>query len=85
MEVPHGRYVINLLLAVDQLINALIGGYCDESLSARAYRWDVDGKRSWPKKIINMMFFWMRDHCYSAYHCEQELRHLPPEYREKKA
>ena len=70
-------------LGIDQLINALLGGYPDESLSARAYRWDRDGKRSWPKKIINLIFFWMNDHCRSAYHCEQELRHMPLEYREK--
>lgn len=79
MTYPH-----KIGLALDQLLNAILGGYPDESLSARAYRWDVDGKRSWPKKIINAMFFWQRDHCYSAYHCEQELRHMPPEYRGKK-
>ena len=80
MKYPH-----KVGLALDQLLNAVLGGYPDESLSARAYRWDRDGKRSWPKKVINAMFFRMRDHCYSAYHCEQELRHLPPEYRERKA
>ena len=79
------KYQHKLFLAFDQLLNAALGGYPDESLSARAFRWDRDGKRKWPKKIINAMFFWMRDHCYSAYHCEQELRHFPPEYREKKA
>lgn len=78
------KYQHKIFLALDQLLNAILGGYPDESLSARAYRWDVDGKRSWPKKIINAMFFWQRDHCYSAYHCEQELRHMPPEYRGKK-
>ena len=78
------KYQHKIFLALDQLLNAILGGYPDESLSARAYRWDVDGKRSWPKRVINAMFFWQRDHCYSAYHCEQELRHLPPEYRGKK-
>ena len=80
MKYPH-----KVGLALDQLLNAILGGYPDESLSARAFRWDRDGKRSWPKKVINAMFFWMRDHCKSAYHCEQELRHFPPEYRERKA
>lgn len=44
-------------LALDQLLNALMGGMPDESVSARAYRWDRDGKRSWPKKFINGLFF----------------------------
>ena len=79
MKYPH-----KIGLALDQLLNAVLGGYPDESLSARAYRWDRDGKRRWPKRIINLIFFWMRDHCYSAYHCEQELRHMPPEYRDGK-
>lgn len=80
MKYPH-----KVGLALDQLLNAILGGYPDESLSARAYRWDRDGKRKWPCRIINALFFWMKNHCKSAYHCEQELRHLPPEYRERKA
>lgn len=78
------KYYHKVGLALDQLLNAILGGYPDESLSARAYRWDRDGKRKWPKKIINLIFCWMRDHCYSAWHCEKELRHMPPEYREGK-
>ena len=31
-------YVINLLCAFDQLLNALLGGFCDESLSSHSYR-----------------------------------------------
>jgi hypothetical protein len=77
------KYQHKLFLALDQLLNAIIGGYPDESLSARAFRWHRDGKRSYPYSIINAMFFWMKDHCRSAYHCEQELRHLPPEYRDR--
>ena len=32
-------YLLRLLIALDQLANALIGGHPDETLSARAYRW----------------------------------------------
>ena len=77
------KYCHKVGLGLDQLLNAIIGGYPDESLSARAYRWHRDGKRSWPKRCINAMFFWMKDHCKSAYKCEVELRHMPPEYRDK--
>lgn len=81
MEIPRGQYIKNVLIAIDQLFNAVIGGYCDESLSSRAYRWDNDGVRSWPKKVINALFFWQKDHCLSAYTNEREGRQLPPELR----
>ena len=81
MEIPRGQYIKNVLIAIDQLFNAVIGGYCDESLSSRAWRWDNDGVRSWPKKVINALFFWQKDHCLSAYTNEREGRQLPPELR----
>lgn len=75
------NYPRNLATALDQLLNALLGGYCDESLSARAYRWRRDGKSGVPAAIINIVFFWQKDHCFSAYGNEQARRQLPPEYR----
>lgn len=36
-------YGKNLLIAVDQLVNTLTGGWPDETLSSRAYRMAVDG------------------------------------------
>ena len=77
-------YPRKVCIALDQLINALIGGYPDESLSARAYRWRRDGKTGIPAFLINMLFFWQRDHVWGAYHNEQERRQLPPEYRKGK-
>ena len=78
------RYFRHLATALDQLLNALLGGYCDESLSARAYRWRRDGKRQWAAQTINALFFWQKDHCFSAYGNEQARRQLPPEYRKGK-
>ena len=70
-----------VLIAVDQLVNALLAGWPDETLSSRAWRWEQNGVRSWPKKVINAMFFWQKDHCLSAYTNEREGRQLPPELR----
>lgn len=70
-----------VLIAIDQLVNALLAGWPDETLSSRAYRWDNDGVRSWPKKVINALFFWEKNHCLSAYTNEREGRQLPPELR----
>lgn len=74
-------YGKNLLIAVDQLINSVIGGYCDETLSSRAWRWEKDGVRSWPRRIIDRLFFWEKQHCYQSYISEREGRQLPPELR----
>lgn len=77
------NYPRNLATALDQLINVLLGGWPDETLSARAYRWRRDGKRKWPAAAINAIFFWQKDHVFSAYGNEAQRRQLPPEYRDK--
>lgn len=74
-------YSKNLLIAIDQLINAVIGGYCDETLSSRAWRWEKDGVRSWPCRLIDSLFFWEKQHCYQSYISEREGRQFPPELR----
>lgn len=74
-------YSKKVLIAIDQLLNAFIGGWPDETLSSRAYRWEKDGKRSWTRKLIDVMFFWEEEHCYASYISEREGRQLPPELR----
>ena len=74
-------YIKNLLIAVDQLLNALIGGWCDESLSSHAYRMDVEQGKGWVKKVIDTLLFFDEDHCHQSYLSEIERRHLPPNMR----
>jgi hypothetical protein len=75
------RYLLNVGIAVDQLINAIAGGSPDETISAAAYRnrWKSHG---WwlTYKLINGLFFWQHDHCQSSYNAEIERKHLPEEY-----
>ena len=78
MKHPDG---FQILVAVDQLANTMLGGMADETLSARAWRHHLDGSRDWPRAIIDALFFWQADHCRSAYESEVERRQLPPEYR----
>lgn len=68
-------YLRNLLIAIDQLANALIGGSCDETLSARAER-----QRLFIRHVINAIFF-DRNHCFDSYHAERLRTQLPEEYR----
>lgn len=75
-------YGVAFLIALDQLLNAALAGFPDETLSARAYRCGVLDKT--PKKrwrfmhtLINCLFFWQPFHCAQAYQSEQERKHSP--------
>lgn len=72
------------LIAVDQLINTLLGGWPDETLSSRCWRWEQAGIRAWPRKLVDGLFFWQREHCKSSYESEREGRQSPPELRHAK-
>ena len=73
--------VWNVLIALTQLVNALLGGWPDESTSARAHR--QQHKRRWrvTRRVVNAVFWWEPDHCQAAYFAEKARRHLPPELR----
>lgn len=81
------RYGKKVLIAHDQLFNALLGGWPDETLSSRAYRWRRNGTRAWPCRLIDGLFFWDRERATGRRHCElsylSEVRRmqLPPEFR----
>ena len=74
-------YCKAVLIAADQLVNALLAGWPDETLSSRAWRWEKDGVRSWPRRVIDRLFFWEKNHCYQSYISERDGRQLPPELR----
>ena len=77
-EYGYGKCVA---IAVDQLFNTLFNGWPDETLSSRAYRMDRDGVRHWPRKLIDDIFFWQKEHCKGAYESERKGRQRPPELR----
>lgn len=68
------EYLLNLALAFDQLLNAVLRGDPDESLSSRAHRMRTKGQRywGWTANAIDLLFFWQRNpgHCERAYHNE---------------
>lgn len=72
-----------ILVAIDQLINALLQGHCDETLSSRAWRMAV--KRQpywwWLQRFIDGLFFWQDGHCRNSYNAERVRSQLPPEFR----
>lgn len=76
-------YVIQVLVAFDQLANALLLGSADETLSSRAYRAEykdlIFGKIFRP--LIDCLFFWQENHCYKAYMSELNRKQFPPDLR----
>lgn len=63
--------------------------WADETLSSRCWRWHLYGVRSWPCRLIDILFWWdaeQRDgrtvrHCELSWESERDGRQLPPEMR----
>ena len=58
-------------IAIDQLVNAILGGWADETISARVYR---NRNNSWWwkfwHKVIDTIFFFDKQHCETSYRAE---------------
>lgn len=76
-------YLLNLAIGLDQLVNAVLGGAPDETLSSRAWRAEQSGHRywGWTRRAIDALFFWQPHHCRLAYEAELQRRHLPSPLR----
>ena len=70
-----------VLIAIDQLLNTLLGGWADETLSSRAWRLRNDPVWWWLYEFINVLFFWQHDHCHESYISELLRTQEPPELR----
>lgn len=70
-------YLLGVLIGLDQWLNALLGGYVDETLSSRAFR---EKRRGWTS-LINTIFWFDRQgdlrHCELAYYGELAREHFP--------
>ena len=78
------QYLKNILIGVDQLANAILGGAVDETLSARCYR---NAQKYWYAKIgqviLDFIFRpWDKNHCYESYLSEVNRNHLGSAYKD---
>jgi hypothetical protein len=66
------NYIYAVVIALDQLVNALIVGDPDEMISARAHR---ETSRCWAiaEQVIDKVFFWQQEHCKNAYLYERKV------------
>jgi hypothetical protein len=82
------NYALQVLIALSQLGNALLGGFADESMSARAWRTAQAGK--FPgiatRPLIDAFFYAItlgkdREHCKDSYESEVQRKQFPEYYR----
>ena len=87
MVIPNklGHYGYHVVIAIDQLFNALTGGAADETLSSRTYRGAILAEK--PKKrwrvlyrFINGIFF-DSNHCKTAYESELNRKQYPEGFK----
>ena len=77
------NYFIRVLVALDQLVTALLGGWPDETLSSYAWRLEQQGKPfGFMRRVIDWLFAWEGpNHCERAMLYERQRLQLPPELR----
>ena len=67
------NYILRVLIAFDQLVNALIGGNPDETLSSAAYRAEkAGGLWGFWRPVIDFIFQPLQSNdCFNAYLAEK--------------
>lgn len=72
-----GKYVLNVAVAFDRMVNAAQTGDPNETLSSVAYRKHRDGERfGFMMHVIDAIFWFQPDHCRRAYFADR-ARILP--------
>lgn len=56
-----GRYLKNILIALDQFMNALCGGDPDETISSRIGKRRDAAEKFWAW-VVDKLFFWQKEH-----------------------
>lgn len=79
------RYARNIAISLDQLLNTILAGEPDETLSSRAHRMRVKGQRywSWTAGAIDLLWlviFREKDHCHASYESELRRAQMPKEF-----
>ena len=74
-----------IFIAMSQLLSTLLGGWPDETTSARSYRMRHTRFWGFMYDAINLLFFWQDDHCKWAYELEALARPVPPAKRSCRA
>lgn len=71
-------YFRQVFVALDQVLNALAGGWADETFSSRCHR-------EYPRmaSVIDAILFFDPQHCKRSYESEKLRTYHPPELRSR--
>jgi hypothetical protein len=72
------RWFWNVLIALDQLVNAFAGGDPDETLSSRAAKAMQEGKR-WACVLCRLLDFIQANHCLRSLEPDEGARAVIPD------
>lgn len=79
------RYLLQLLIALDQLVCVLFGGWADETVSSYLYRLDVKHKPAGRllRPLVDSVAraLGQERHCWLSYEAERLRAQSPPELR----
>lgn len=65
------------------MLNAIFGGWADETISSRCYRLNKAGNKAGVfMYAIDFLFFLEKEHCKNAYLSEKKRNHQPVELRD---
>jgi len=70
-------YLHNIFIAFDQVFNAFLGGYPDETYSSRS--WREREEHPFRRKFVDFLFG--EDHCKNCWNWERLDMHSPEEFR----
>lgn len=78
----------HVFLAVDQFLNVIVCSiilpwekhYADETFSSHCWRWHLRGY-PWPRRIVDTLLFFDKNHCEESFHSERLQKQMPPECR----
>lgn len=79
---------LNLLIALDQFLYVVFTlgvGMPDETMSAAAYRGELDGRilAKFFRPVIDTLFWLQPEHCRKAYESELKRSQLPATYQQE--
>ena len=59
--------LVRIFAAMSEVVNAGIGGHNNETVSGRAWRLRTKPKWKTAYKLLNGVFFWQNNHCYTSH------------------
>lgn len=71
-----------IAIAVDQLVNTILGGYADETMSSRCWRLRAEQPYRTLRWLIDKLLWFDPDHCRTSCISEQRGKQLPSDMKD---